>query len=272
MKNNFMQAAEFINTRLKKTPDVAIILGSGLGDFAQTLEDKISIKYSEIPHFAPTTVVGHSGNIVVGTIDGISVMAFQGRFHSYEGKELNQVILPVRVARALGVKKLIVTNASGGINSNFKPGDLVLISDHINMAGRNPLMGENLDELGPRFPDMSDAYSKKWRQNAIELANANSIELHQGIYAWVLGPSYETPAEIRMLKTIGADMVGMSTVPEVIAAVHAGIKVLGITCITNYAAGLIEQVLDHNDVKEVANQANEKFTKLLKLVIKNINN
>jgi purine-nucleoside phosphorylase len=270
--NKIQQAVAFIQQQYQKTiPNTAIVLGSGLGALVDVLTDKTSIPYQSIPHFPRTTVEGHQGNLVIGKLAGVSVILMQGRFHVYEGWDVTDVVLPIRVLAKLGVKNIIVTNAAGGIHSAYKPGDLVAITDHINMAGRNPLVGENDNSIGPRFPDMSHAYSPLLLEAIEAEAKKLSVPLQRGVYAWVLGPSYETPAEIRMLRIIGADMVGMSTVPEVVAAVHAGLRVAGISCITNYAAGLVEQKLSHDDVKDVAQLAHEKFTKLLVGAVARIN-
>lgn len=257
-------ATDYIKNKIQnRQPVLGLILGSGLGAIVDDMQDAIKIPYDEIPGFPNTTVVGHQGNLVIGKLGGKEVLVIQGRFHFYEGRSLNEVVLPIRVMDGLGIKNLIVTNASGGINPNFKPGDLVLIDDHINYAGRNPLIGENLDELGPRFPDMSEAYSKKINSTVVAAGKDLGIDVKSGVYVWVLGPSYETPAEIKMFSIMGADMVGMSTVPEVIAAKHLGMNVCGISCITNHAAGIVEQVLDHDDVKKVAQMVREKFTGLV---------
>ena len=270
MYQQIKEASDYIKNKIPAIPETGVILGSGLGIYVDRLEDKITIPYSEIPHFAKTSVVGHKGQFVFGKVNGKMVAVFQGRFHAYEGHPLSKVCLPVRVLAVLGVKNVILTNASGGINSEYKPGDLVCITDHINMTGNNPLLGENLEELGPRFPDMSHAYAPSLIE-AIDLSAKNlEINIQKGIYAGVLGPSYETPAEIRMLRTIGADMVGMSTVPEAIAANHAGLNVAGIACITNYAAGISEEKLRHEDVEMVAKQAMVKFSNLISEIIKNI--
>lgn len=257
------ETATFLKNKIKEIPTAAIVLGSGLGEFTQNLNESITISYNEIPNFPNVTVSGHSGELVVGKINQKLIMAFKGRFHLYEGHELEDVVFPIRVLCELGVKNLFITNASGGINSDFKPGDLVLIKDHINFSGRNPLIGPNLDELGPRFPDMSTAYNPELMAIAQTAAKKNNIELKTGTYFWYTGPSYETPAEIRALKILGADMVGMSTVPEVIAAHHGGLKVCGISCITNYAAGLAPEKLDHHDVSTVANKMKLPFGQLL---------
>jgi len=268
MFQNAKEAQAYIE---KKTegfkPEVGVVLGSGLGEFAERVENKIEIPYEDIPHFHKTSVVGHKGRLVLGEVSGTKVAVFQGRFHSYEGHSQENVVLPVRTLAMMGAKKLILTNAAGGINSQFTPGDLVSISDHINLTGNNPLIGPNDEEYGLRFPDMSDAYNTELSKILIETAKESGFELKEGIYAAMSGPSYETPAEIRMLRTIGADMIGMSTVPECIAANHAGLTVCGISCITNLAAGISKEKLSHDEVKEVANLAMNKFSNLLVKVL-----
>jgi purine-nucleoside phosphorylase len=269
MFSNVKETANFIKEKIKnKTPRIGVILGSGLGDFADEVENRIEIPYSEIPHFHATTVVGHAGRVVYGTIAGVEVIVFQGRFHAYEGHSFEDVVLPARVTKLLGATELIVTNAAGGINSDYSPGELVYLSDHINLTSNNPLIGKNDDEQGPRFPDMSEAYSKNLNQILEKAAKEQNIKLFSGVYAGLRGPSYETPAEIRYLRIIGADMVGMSTVPEVIAANHMGLKVCAISCITNLAAGISTEKLNHDEVKEVANMSMQKFKSLLTTSIK----
>lgn len=245
-------------------PGVAIILGSGLGAFADDLADKVVFPYESLPHFPKSSVPGHAGRLVVGKLDGVSVVAMQGRVHFYEGYAPWQVAFPARVLCAMKPKALVVTNAAGGINARFKVGDLMAITDHVNFAGWNPLVGPNLDSLGPRFPDMTRAYSPALLAKLRAAASAEGITLHEGVYAMMSGPSYETPAEIRMLRTVGADAVGMSTVPEVIAAAHMGVPVAGISCITNMAAGMTSASLSHHEVSEVANRVREVFTRLLR--------
>jgi purine-nucleoside phosphorylase len=244
-------------------PKAAIILGSGLGDFADSLESKVVIPYSELPHFPHSSVVGHAGRLVLGTLEGQPIVAMQGRVHFYEGYEAWQVAFPARVLCALKPNALVVTNAAGGINLDFKVGDLMAITDHLNLSGWNALVGENDERFGPRFPDMSHAYDPALRQLLLDSAKAESVSLRQGVYACLSGPSYETPAEIRMLRTVGADAVGMSTVPEVVAASHMGIKVAGISCITNLAAGIGKEPLSHAEVSEVANRVRGVFGRLL---------
>lgn len=265
--------AAFIKQKVEVKEDaIGVILGSGLGAFVEQIENTTVIPYSEIPNFGATTVVGHKGQLVVGTIGDKQVIAFQGRFHLYEGHPMTTVVLPMRVLSQLGCQHVIVTNAAGGINDTYHPGDLVLISDHINMMGQNPLTGENFEELGPRFPDMSEAYDISLREKAKETAKKLDMTIQEGVYAGWMGPSYETPAEIRFLKIVGADLVGMSTVPEVIAANHAGMKVLGMSCVTNYAAGISGEKLDHSEVKDVANKVMAKFSTLVTEIIKEFEN
>ncbi len=260
-------AADYIRQRLIATPSIGLILGSGLGDFADTLEDRIVIPFSEVPDFPQPTVEGHTGAFVIGSCRGKTVVALQGRIHYYEGHPQQVITIPVRVMALLGVKHLILTNACGGVNLNFMPGDLMLISDHINFSGANPLIGPNLAEFGPRFPDCSDIYTKRLRNQILPMAEKNGISLRQGVYAMYSGPCYETPAEIRMFRALGADAVGMSTVPEAIVAAHCGMEVVGISCITNMAAGVLPQKLNHKEVVETAAMVHDKFQKLLNLIL-----
>lgn len=265
----YKEAAQYIRKQLpnNKIPTIGLILGSGLGILADSINDPVFINYNSIPGFPQTTVEGHKGRFVCGDYQGKSVIAMQGRFHYYEGKNMEEVVLPVRVMKELGIEVLILTNAAGGINTDFRPGDIMLITDHINMSGINPLRGSNHDELGPRFPDMTYAYDPKLGKIVKETANKLDIALKTGVYAMMQGPSYETPAEIKMLRILGADAVGMSTVPEVITAVHAKIKVIGISCITNMAAGILEQPLSHQEVIETAEQAKGNFIRLINGVV-----
>jgi purine-nucleoside phosphorylase len=261
------EAKDFIKSRIDFIPDVAVILGTGLGELADHIQDKITIRYSDIPHFPVSTVVGHAGEFIIGNIGNKKVIAMKGRFHYYEGYDMKLVTFPVRVLKALGVNRIIVTNASGGLNKDFEAGDLMLITDHLNMLGTNPLIGENFEELGPRFPDMSQAYNKEFTKLAETTAGRLNIKIQKGVYAAVTGPNYETPAELRMFIRLGADAVGMSTVPEVIAANHAGMKVLGISCITDMALPDNLEPLDHERVVATANKAREKFVSLVKEII-----
>lgn len=261
------RASESIKNALgTRKPEIGMILGSGLGPFADELEDALIIPYQDIPGFAQSTVKGHAGKLVVGKSQGVEVMVLQGRVHCYEGLPISQVVLPTRTLIAAGAKTLIITNAAGGIREDMTPGDLVIMSDHLNLQWRNPLVGENDERFGVRFPDMSNAYDKELRQLAKAAGKDIGLDLSEGVYAGLLGPSYETPAEIRMLKAMGADLAGMSTVPEVIVANHMGAKVLGISCVTNKAAGL-GGALSHEEVKETAERVMKDFIALLNAVI-----
>ena len=247
--------------------DIGVILGSGLGEYAEALEDAVKLPYSEIPGFPRSTVAGHAGMWCCGTLYGKRVVMMQGRFHYYEGYGMKDVTLPVRVMQKIGVKTLIVTNAAGGVNLGYHPGELMVIGDIFSMTAQNPLIGPNLDAFGPRFPDMSCAFDKELRALAHECANEQGFALREGVYAQMTGPTYETPAEIRILRTLGADAVGMSTVPEVIVARHGGMRVLGISCITNRAAGILDQPLNHAEVTETANRVKGQFRNLLDGII-----
>jgi purine-nucleoside phosphorylase len=261
------EAAEYIASCIETKPEILLILGSGLGVLGDDLERSVILPYRDIPHFPVTTVEGHAGELVIGRMQGRQVALMRGRFHLYEGNEAERATLPVRVMKALGVKLLLVTNAAGGINLGYEPGDLMIISDHINLTGRNPLIGPNDNELGVRFPDMSEAYSRRLREIAKASASELGFKVREGVYVGLLGPNYETPAEIRMLRTLGADAVGMSTVSEVIVARHAGIEVLGISCISNMAAGILDQPLSHDEVMETCEKVNDKFTSLVMAVL-----
>jgi purine-nucleoside phosphorylase len=260
-------AARFIRSRGGEDVRVALVLGSGLGAFADTLEDAQPLDYSEIPGFARPTVEGHAGRLVVGRVEGVTVAAMQGRFHFYEGYTLEEVTFPVRVLGLLGVKSLVLTNAAGGLNNSFTEGSLIVISDHLNLMGANPLLGKNDPRFGPRFPDMTAVYDHEYQDMAISEAHEMGMELRRGIYAALSGPSYETPAEIRMLRLLGADAVGMSTVPEAIVARHVGLRVLGLSCITNMAAGVLDKPINHEDVIETGARVRETFAELLRRVI-----
>lgn len=261
------EAAAFISSKTSLRPEIGLILGSGLGVLGDELEDAVTIKYEDIPHFPVSTVEGHAGELVIGKLQGRNVALMRGRFHMYEGYEPERTALPVRVMKAIGVRMLLVTNAAGGVNLDYKPGDLMLISDHINLTGRNPLMGPNDNALGVRFPDMSEAYSRRLREIAKQTASKLGFQVQEGVYVGLLGPNYETPAEIRMLRTIGGDAVGMSTVSEVIVARHSGIEVLGISCISNMAAGILDQPLSHEEVMETTEQVKERFLSLVLTVL-----
>lgn len=266
------KAAEAIKTVLEKSgmgefPRVGLILGSGLGEIADELQHPAFIEYGDIPGFPVSTAPGHKGRIVVGMMDGTPVAVMQGRFHYYEGYSMKHVGFPVRVLKLLGVRTLIVTNAAGGINTLFNAGDLMLIRDHIKLAGDSPLRGANDDEFGSRFNDMSDAYARDLRAKAREAAEETGVDLREGVYAFMTGPSFETPAEIRMLRVLGADAVGMSTVPEVITASHAGLPVLAISTVTNLAAGMLDQPLSHEEVLEMGRKGKGKLLSLLTRIV-----
>lgn len=257
------QAAQTIRARITQEPRIAVVLGSGLGDFADEFQNAVAIPYAEIPGFPTSTAQGHAGRLVVGTVNDVPVLAMQGRVHFYEGYSLEQVTFPVRTFGLLGIKTLILTNAAGGIDIELSQGALMVISDHLNLMGVNPLRGPNDSRLGPRFPDMTEVYSRALQQRTISEAQAMGIDLRRGIYAGLSGPSYETPAEIHMLRGFGADAVGMSTVPEAIVARHMGIEVLGISCITNMAAGIGDQLINHEEVMETGRRVRDTFARLL---------
>lgn len=261
------EAVEFIRSQSPVKPQVGLIMGSGLGVLADYIEQAVTISYSDIPHFPVSTVEGHAGELLVGTLSGIPVVLMKGRFHMYEGYGAELTAFPVRVMKALGADKLVVTNAAGGINTNFADGDLMLISDHINFTGRNPLIGPNDNNVGVRFPDMSEGYSRRLREVAKGIADEQGFQLREGVYLAVMGPSYETPAEIRMMRTLGADAVGMSTVTEVIAANHCGMEVVGISCITNMAAGILDQPLSHTEVIETTERVKSRFLSLVQTLV-----
>ena len=264
------QAAKFIRSKTKLRPKIALVLGSGLGAFADQLESATRIPYERIPYFPRSTAVGHAGRLVIGKVGDVAVAAMQGRVHFYEGYSLADVIFPMRVFGRLGIRAAILTNAAGGINLGFKQGTLIVMRDHINLQGSNPLVGPNDERFGPRFPDMTHAYDKDYRVAALEEARRLGIEVTEGVYAALPGPSYETPAEIRYLRSIGADVVGMSTVPEVIAARHMGMRVLGISCVTNMAAGILDKPLDHREVLATGERVKHKFIALLRAVLPRI--
>jgi len=263
-------AARFLLKQTRLRPKIALVLGSGLGAFADDFTGAVRIPYAKIPQFPRSTAIGHAGQLVIGKVDGIEVAAMQGRVHLYEGYSVKDVAFPIRVFARMGVKAVILTNAAGGIKKEFTQGRLVVLSDHINLQGVNPLSGPNDENFGARFPDMSVAYDKRFRELALAEGRLLGIELGEGVYAALAGPSYETPAEIRYLKTIGADLVGMSTVPEVIAARHSGMRVLGISCVTNAAAGILAQPLDHNEVLQTGERVKGQFIGLLRAVIPDI--
>jgi purine-nucleoside phosphorylase len=260
------EAAAFVRARSPLHPTLGVVLGSGLGAFADALEEATTLPFPRIPHFPTSTVAGHGGALVVGKCAGVPVAAMKGRVHFYEGYELDDVVFPVRVLGRLGVRTLVVTNAAGAIHPSFRPGDLMVLSDHINLLG-NPLRGPNEESLGPRFPDMSEVYDPRLRAAVLRAAAAAGATLREGVYVAVKGPSYETPAEIRMARTLGADAVGMSTVPEVLAARHMGMRVLGLSCLTNMAAGVSDGPLDHGDVLAVAERLRATLLEVLRGVI-----
>jgi purine-nucleoside phosphorylase len=264
------EAARFISTKFSTRPEIAIVLGSGLGDFADEAKDAVKIDFAEIPHFPRSTAVGHAGRLVLGNTCGCPVAIMQGRAHLYEGYPASQVAFPMRVFGRLGVRAIILTNAAGGINLDYGQGALVVIKDHINLQGQNPLVGPEDPRLGFRFIDMTEAYARTYRRIAAESGKKLGLEIREGIYAGLLGPSYETPAEIRYLRTIGADLVGMSTVPEVIVARQMGIKVLAISCVTNMAAGILDKPLNHEEVLETGRRVAGQFKALLREVIPEI--
>ena len=267
LQDKITTAAEYILSHTTQRPSIGLVLGSGLGDFADTLENAQRIAYADIPNFPLPTVEGHSGALVFGTKQGKSVVVLQGRLHYYEGFSQQELTLPIRVLAAIGVKTLVLTNAAGGVNLGYKPGTLMLISDHINYSGSNPLVGPNLDQFGTRFPDMSDLYTAALRAPIKEKAAAAGIPLEEGVYLMYSGPNYETPAEIRAFRIMGADAVGMSTVPEALVAGHSGLNVVGVSCITNMAAGVLPVKLCHTEVMETAARVHDLFHQLVDLIL-----
>jgi purine-nucleoside phosphorylase len=264
------EAASHIRSRCQLLPDTAIVLGSGLGDFADTLLDAIAMPYVDVPHWPASSVVGHSGRLVIGTSAGRRIAALAGRVHFYEGHDLATVVFAIRVMGRLGVRRLILTNAAGGINTAFASGALMIIDDHINMLGGNPLLGPNDERFGPRFPDMTEVYSSRLRRIGDDAARARGVAVSHGIYLAVTGPSYETPAEIRFFRQMGADAIGMSTVPEAIAARHMGIEVLGISCISNPAAGVLPHPIVHDDVIATTQRVRSSFISLLEGIVERL--
>jgi purine-nucleoside phosphorylase len=262
--NQVQETLEYLKTKTKLTPKIGLVLGSGLGAFVNDMAVEVSIPFGDIPHFGKSSVEGHSGNLIFGHVNNIPVVVQQGRLHFYEGHSVDSVVFPVRVMGVLGVKNLILTNSAGGCGDGMKAGDFMVINDHINLMGINPLLGPNLKELGPRFPDMTEAYDRNFVLSLLNIFKRFGISHHQGVYTAVTGPSYETPAEVRYLKSIGSSAVGMSTVPETLAAHHMGIKVAGISCITNLAAGISKQKLAHTEVTETAKRVEANFSKVLK--------
>ncbi len=263
-------AAKFILAKTKLRPQVGLVLGSGLGAFANEILGAARIEYKNIPHFPRSTVIGHAGRMVIGNVADVPVAIMQGRVHLYEGYSQREVIFPMRVVARMGIRAVILTNAAGGINRNFKQGCLVVLRDHLNLQGTNPLIGPNDENFGVRFPDMTRVYWKPYQAAALQDGKRMGIEIAEGVYAGLTGPSYETPAEIRYLRTIGADVVGMSTVPEVIAAAHLGIRVLGISCVTNMAAGILDQPITTEEVMETGERVKADFVALLRAVIPRI--
>ena len=261
------EAAEYLRARLPARPDLALVLGSGLGGLADRIEDPVYIPYGQIPHFPVSTAPGHAGRFVFGRLSGRMVLCMQGRFHYYEGHDIAAIALPVRVLKALGCRALVLTNAAGGVNWDFSVGDFMLITDHINFMGANPLRGENDDVIGPRFCDMTHVYTPEFQQTARQVAAQQGITLREGVYLGYMGPSFETPAEIRAFRTLGADAVGMSTVPEAIAASHCGLPVLGVSLITNMAAGMAGKRLSGDEVIEIANQRGPVFQDFIRTVV-----
>lgn len=261
------EAAAFVRLNTKLRPKIALVLGSGLGSFADQLTHAVRIPYHDIPHFPKPTAEGHAGQLVIGNLAHTPVVCMQGRVHFYEGYTMREVTFPVRVFGRLGIKALILTNAAGGVNEDYSPGSLVVLRDHINLQGASPLIGSNDERFGPRFLDMTQGYFRPYRQLALEAGKRLGISMFEGVYAALTGPSYETPAEIRMLRLLGADVVGMSTVAETIVARHMGMRVLAISCVTNAAAGILDQPLSHKEVLETGERVRAKFTELLENIM-----
>jgi purine-nucleoside phosphorylase len=267
MLTKINETVEFIKSKIASVPKVGIVLGTGLGGLTKEIQNQSAIKYEEIPNFPVSTVTGHKGNLIFGQINGVDVVAMQGRFHYYEGYSMQELVFPIRVMKLLGIELLILSNASGGVNPEFEVGEIMIITDHINLMADNPLIGKNIDELGPRFPDMNHPYDKKIVEKALNIAKASSIKVKTGVYAAVSGPCFETPAEYKYIRIIGADTVGMSTIPEVIAAHHMGLPVFAVSIITDLGVeGKIVEV-SHEEVIEVANKAEPKMTKIIKGLI-----
>ena len=268
--DRFLETVEFIKGKINNIPQIAIILGSGLGSLSDDVEDKLVIEYKDIPNFPVSTVAGHKGQLIFGKLDGVPVLLMNGRFHYYEGYSLQETTYPIRVFKLLGIETLILTNAAGGINTNFNKGELMIITDQLSFFAESVLRGPNMDEFGERFIDMSNTYNKDYVAKLKEIMLDVTGKCNTGVYAYMKGPTYETPAEIKALRVLGADAVGMSTVPEAVVATHCGIKCAGITCITNMAAGIENEVLSHDDVKETALKAEQNFKKVVKEFIKAI--
>lgn len=264
------RCVSIIRERTDMEPEIGLILGSGLGSYAERIENAVVIPYKDLPDFPVSTVAGHAGQFVIGTCGGKTVIAMQGRVHYYEGYTQRQITMPVRIMKRLGVKTLVLTNAAGGVNENFKPGTLMVIKDHINYSGSNPLIGENIDEDGPRFPDLTTVYDKGLQKALKEAVEKKGIHLEEGVYMMFSGPCYESPAEVRMARIVGADAVGMSTVPEAIVCAHCGIRVLGISCITNLAAGILDQPLNHKEVVEVADRVKKTFETVVDTILEEV--
>ena len=270
MYQKLMTCLESIREKTDFKPEIGLILGSGLGDYADGIQIVDTVDYNDIEGFPVSTVAGHKGRFVFGYVEEVPVVIMQGRVHYYEGYPMSDVVLPTRLMGLLGAKRLILTNAAGGVNTSYQPGDFMMITDHISAAVPSPLIGRNLDELGPRFPDMSEVYSKELQEVIRSAAKACGIELQEGIYVQLTGPNYETPAEIRMIRNWGADAVGMSTVCEAMAARHMGMEVCGISCITNMAAGILQVKLDHKEVQETADRVSSQFKKLITKIVTNM--
>lgn len=270
MLDKIKQTTEFLKSKVNLQPEIAIVLGSGLGNLGNEINPTMVIPYKEIPNFPVSTVMGHSSNLIFGTLEGKNVVAMQGRFHYYEGHTMQEVAFPIRIMKALGVKYLFLSNAAGGMNPDFNVGDIMIINDHINFMGTNPLLGPNIDELGPRFPDMSEAYNKKLIDLAIKCADKLNIPVKQGVYIGVTGPTFETPAEYRFFRIIGADAVGMSTVPEVIAAVHSDLPVFGVSIITDLGGFDNIQPISHEEVLKAADAAEPKLSAIIKAMLREL--
>jgi purine-nucleoside phosphorylase len=266
----YQETTTYIKTQTKIKPKICLILGSGLGVLAEEMTEAVHIPFDHIPHFMKPTAEGHKGEVVCGKLNGVEVILLNGRYHYYEGYTLEQVTFPVRVMKLLGVETLVLTNACGAVNKSFKPGELMIIKDHINLTANNPLIGKNMDMFGPRFPDASEIYTEELRILAKRVGDNLGIKLNEGVYTWWTGPSYETPAEIKMISILGGDAVGMSTVPEALVASHAGMNVLGISCLTNMASGILPQKLSHQEVLAVANDVKVTFGQLIKEIIKKL--
>jgi len=264
----FVEASEYIKARIENIPDTVIVLGSGLNSIVSDMDIKVSMDYKDIPHFSTSTVEGHKGELIYGELNYAPVLIMNGRIHYYEGYDVDQITFPIRVFKTLGVKNIILTNAAGGINLDYAPGDFMVIRDHINFSGISPLRGKNLDEFGVRFPDMTTVYDEEYMALTEQIACELGIIFNEGVYAYLQGPSYETPSEIKALRIMGADAVGMSTVPEAVVARHCGLRVIGISCITNMAAGILKSPLTHEEVQETSNLVKDKFINWIKLLIR----